>query len=64
MTEALLLGCKKINRKVQVMLQSQTAANPQQQDEEKKGQNYAHAKQTNKQMYEKQGDQLPLLLAR
>ena len=43
------------------MPQSQTAANPRQQEEEKKDKNI-HAQ--NKQMYEKHKDQLPLTQAR
>ena len=50
---------KKVNRKVQGMPQSQTAANPRHQ--EKKDKNI-HAQ--NKQMYEKHKDQLPLPQAR
>ena len=48
---------KKLNRKVQGMPQSQTAANPRHQEEEKKDKNIRKA---NKQMYEKHKDQLPL----
>ena len=49
--------CKKVNRKDQGMPQSQTAANPRHQEEEKKDKNI-HAR--NKQMYEKHKDQFPL----
>ena len=43
------------------MLQSQTTANPRHQEEEKRDKNtHAQNKQTNKQMYEKHKDQLPL----
>ena len=52
---------KKVNRKVQGMPQSQTAANPRHQEEEKKDKNI-HAQ--NKQMFEKHKDQLPLPQAR
>ena len=48
---------KKVNRKVQGIPQSQTAANPWHQEEEKKDKNI-HAQ--NKQMYKKHKDQLPL----
>ena len=44
---------KKVNRKVQGMPQSQTAANPRHKEEEKKDKNI-HAQ--NKQMYEKHKD--------
>ena len=47
---------KEVNRKVQGMLQSQTAANHLHQEEEKKDKNL-HAQ--NKQIYEKHKDQLP-----
>ena len=44
------------------MPQSQTAANPRHQEEEKKDKTYR--RKTNKQMYEKHKDQLPLPQAR
>ena len=44
------------------MPQSQTAANPRHQEEEKKDNNIPH--KTNKQMYEKHKNQLPLPQAR
>ena len=44
------------------MPQSQTAANPRHQEEEKKDKKYT--RKTNKQMYEKHKDQLPLPQAR
>ena len=49
---------KKINRKVQGMPQSQTAASPRQQEEKKKDKNI-HAQKKNKQMHEKHKDQPP-----
>ena len=49
---------QKVNRNVQGMPQSQTAANPRHQEEEKKDKTYT--RKTNKQMYEKHKYQLPL----
>ena len=46
------------------MPQSQTAANIRHQEEEKKDKNIHAQKQTNKQMYKKHKDQLPLPQAR
>ena len=48
----------KVTRKVQVTPQSQTAANPRHQEEEKKEK--THMRKTNKQMHEKHKDQPPL----
>ena len=53
---------QKSYRKIQGMPQSQTAANPRHQEEEKKDKKYT--RKTNKQMYEKHKDQLPLSQAR
>ena len=60
-SKKIYLKKKKVNRKVLGMPQSQTAANPRHQEEEKKDKNI-HAR--NKQMYEMYKDQLPLPQAR
>ena len=54
---------KKGNRNVQGMPQTQTAANPRHQEEEKKDKNI-YTRKTNKQMREKHKDQLSLPQAR
>ena len=60
----LIFHCKKVNRKVQGMPQSQTAANPRHKEDEKKDKNQTYTRKTNKQMYEKHKDKLPLPQAR
>ena len=59
--DTIILGLN-VNRKAQDMPQSQTAANPRHPEEEKRTKTYP--RKTNKQMYEKHKDQLPLLKAR
>ena len=51
------LACKNVNRHFQGVPQSQAAANPWHQEEEKKDQ---HQRVQNKQMHEKHNDQLSL----
>ena len=61
-TEHTFLNSKKVNRKVQGVPQSQTAANPRQQEEEKEDKN--HTRKKKKKMHENHIDQLPPSQAR